>query len=146
MAARCPVPGRMWVSDLMRLLPVAFALFPLAAMAEAPLTADGFEAHVHGKTVTYSRHGSIFGIEEYLEGRQVRWSVAPNLCQYGHWYPQDDAICFVYENDPAPQCWTFWLQDDALVALAIDAAPGAELYETASSDQGLPCPGPDVGV
>lgn len=146
MAAPCPAPGRTWVSDAMRLLPLALAFAPFAAFAEAPLTAAGFEAHVLGKTVTYSRQGSIFGIEEYLEGRQVRWSVAPNYCQYGTWYPEGDAICFVYEADPTPHCWTFWLREGALVALATGADPGTELFETAASDQGLPCPGPDVGV
>ena len=147
MAGPCPAPARMWVSDAMRLLPVVMALWPLQALAETPLTAEAFEAHVLGKTVTYSRLGSIFGIEEYLTDRQVRWSVAPNLCQYGTWYPQDDDICFVYEGDPAPHCWTFWLRDGALVAQPADAGgSGFELKESAASTQGLACPGPDVGV
>lgn len=116
------------------------------ARAETPITAAEFEAHVTGKTVTYQQYGAIFGIEEYLEGRKVRWSVAPNECQYGSWYPQDDYICFIYEYDPTPACWTFWLRDGALVALSLSADPGAELHETARDQTPLPCPGPDVGV
>lgn len=122
------------------------SLVALPAAAETPLTAQDFEAHVTGKTVTYRQFDSVFGIEEYLDGRKVRWSTAPDECQYGTWYPQGDAICFVYEYDPTPACWTFWMRDGALVALSDTGVPGEELYETDASDQGLPCPGPDVGV
>jgi hypothetical protein len=146
MAAPCPVPARMWASDPMRLLAFAVALWPLPILAEASLTAEGFEAHVLGKTVTYARQEGVFGIEEYLPGREVRWSVAPNLCQYGSWYPEDGNICFVYLDDPTPHCWTFWLRGGALVALSADSDSGTELYEVAAHDQGLSCPGPDVGV
>jgi hypothetical protein len=116
------------------------------ALAETPVTAPAFEAHVTGKTITYRQFDYVFGIEEYLPGRQVRWSVAPGLCQYGIWYPQGDDICFVYEDDPTPHCWTFWLRGGALVALSTDDAPGNELYETDRNDRGLDCPGPDLGV
>jgi hypothetical protein len=122
------------------------ALFPFPALAEAPLTAEGFEAHVTGKTITYQQFDSVFGIEEYLPDRKVRWSVAPNECQYGIWYPSGENICFVYEYDPTPACWTFWLKNGALVALSATSAPGNELYEVEASATPLPCPGPDVGV
>jgi len=108
------------------------------ALADTPITAEAFEAHVTGKTLTYQQFDYVFGVEEYLPDRKVRWSTAPNECLYGSWYPQDDAICFVYEYDPTPACWTFWLQDGGL--------PGEELHEVDASTQGLPCPGPDVGV
>jgi len=127
------------------LLP-AVLLPALPALAEAPLNAAAFEAHVTGKTITYEQFGSVFGIEEYLPGRQVRWSVAENLCQYGIWYQKDDKICFVYEEDPTAHCWTFWLRGGALVALSEDDLPGAELYESARSADPLACPGPEVGV
>lgn len=116
------------------------------AFAETPITAEEFEAHVTGKTVTYRQYEGVFGIEEYLPGRKVRWSTAPDQCLYGTWYPQGDAICFVYEYDPTPACWTFWLRGGALVALSTTGLPGEELHETDASDQGLPCPGPEVGV
>lgn len=115
-------------------------------LAGQVLTAEEFEAHVTGQTVTYSQFGTLFGTEEYLPDRQVRWSVAENLCQYGSWYPQGRDICFVYEDDPTPHCWTFWKEDDRLVALSVTAEPGEELYEIDRSETGLSCPGPDVGV
>lgn len=122
------------------------SLLATPALAEAPLSAPDFEAHVTGHTLTYTQFGQVYGIEEYLPGRKVRWSVAPDECQYGTWYPEDDFICFVYEYDPKPSCWTFWLRDGRLVALSIADAPGAELTEAERSQSPLPCPGPDVGV
>ena len=128
-------------------LALILALPALAATADdLPMTGAEFDAYVTGKTLTYSQFGSVFGIEEYLPGRKVRWSTAPNECLYGSWYPQDDDICFVYEYDPTPACWTFWLKDGALVALSTNGLPGEELHEVDASTQGLPCPGPDVGV
>lgn len=131
----------------MRAAFLALALAATPARAETPLTGAEFEAEVTGRTITYQQYGVIFGIEEYLEGRKVRWSVAPDLCQYGTWYPEGENICFVYEDDPStPHCWTFWLREGALVALSVDDAPGAELTEVDRSDTGLSCPGPDIGV
>jgi hypothetical protein len=131
----------------MRLAPLILA-FALAtpALAETTITAEVFEAHVTGKTLTYQQFDNVFGIEEYLPGRKVRWSTAPNECLYGSWFPEGDEICFVYEYNPTPVCWSFWLQNGALVALSETGVAGEELYEVAASDQGLPCPGPDIGV
>ena len=129
----------------MRSLALAL-LLAAPAFAEIPITPEAFDAHVTGKTITYQQFESVFGVEEYLEGRKVRWSVAPNECQYGSWYPSGDDICFVYEYDPTPSCWTFWLRDGALVALSVGDIPGNELYEVNADSKPLPCPGPDVGV
>ena len=121
-------------------------ILPAPALAETPLTAEEFEAYVTGKTMDYIADGQIFGREVYLPGRKVRWSTAPNECVYGSWYPEGENICFVYEYDPTPACWTFWLKDGALIALSTSGVAGEELHETEASDQGLPCPGPDVGA
>ena len=135
-------------SDPVRPLALALVLASLATAlpAQTPLTAEEFEAHVTGKTVTYQQQHSVFGIEEYLPDRKVRWSVASGDCQYGSWYPEDSYICFVYEYDPVPHCWTFWKEGGALVAQSDTGLPGLELHETDRSDTPLACPGPDVGV
>lgn len=130
----------------MRALVLALACIAGPALAETPLSAEAFEAYVTGQTITYQQYDYVFGIEEYLPGRQVRWSVAPDLCQYGTWYPEGENICFVYEDDPTPHCWTFRLLGGLLTALSTDALPGAELTEIDRNDRGLACPGPDVGV
>jgi hypothetical protein len=129
-----------------RLAAYLVALLPSMGFADTPMTAEEFDAHVTGKTLTYQQYNFIFGVEEYLPGRKVRWSVLPNECQYGSWYPEGDNICFAYEDSPVPACWTFWLRDGALVALSVSSEPGAELYEVEASTNPLPCPGPDVGV
>lgn len=139
----------------MRHLPVAMALialalFPRPAQADAPLSADAFAAEVTGQTITWRQMSEVFGIEEYLPDRSVRWSVAPGMCLYGSWYQQGEAICFVYEDDPLPHCWTFRLVNGALVARSADAGPdpdpALDLHEAGRSTTPLPCPGPDVGV
>lgn len=125
---------------------LALLLLPLPALAETPMTAAEFDAYVTGKTLTYSQFGTIFGIEEYLPGRKVRWAFTEDICQYGTWYEEAGNICFVYEYDPTPHCWRFWREGDGLKALSVNDAPGSELSEVAQTDQPLSCAGPDVGV
>ncbi|MBL9045968.1 MAG: hypothetical protein JNK34_01465 [Tabrizicola sp.] len=136
----------MSVFERMRFRFWILALVPAVAAADTPLGAEAFETHVEGKTITYASPGGIFGTEQYLAGRLVRWSIAPNLCQYGRWYPEGDEICFAYEADPVPHCWTFWLRDGTLVAQSMEGGSGFELQEVQASEAGLACPGPDVGV
>ena len=128
------------------LLAALLAAAPSLATGETPMTAAEFEAYVTGKTLTFSQFGSIFGTEEYLTDRRVRWAFTEDVCQYGSWYEAAGNICFVYEYDPDPHCWTFWKDGDKLMALSIDDGPGSELSEVAQTDQPLACAGPDVGV
>lgn len=111
-----------------------------------PLDAAAFDAYVTGKTITYHQFGQAYGVEEYLPDRRVRWAFTDTECQYGHWYQQDDHICFVYEYDPAPQCWIFWMDGRGLNGLYDGNPEGSELTEVSRSTDPLPCPGPDVGV
>ncbi len=138
----------MWASDMRActVLAAAFALAALPARAEAPLSAEAFDAYVTGFTITYQQEDLVFGIEEYLPDRRVRWSVAPGHCLYGIWYPDGEDICFVYEDNPNPHCWTFRMRGGRLAAEMDGAMPGSDLVETDRSTTPLPCPGPDVGV
>lgn len=114
--------------------------------AESPMTGEAFEAYVTGSTLTYSAQGQVYGREEYLPGRRVRWAVAGGQCHEGVWYPEGDFICFVYREQPEPQCWTFHDEGGRLRALFQNAPGGTELIETDKSTQPLICAGPDVGV
>ena len=125
---------------------LACAAPALAAGPDTPLTAGEFDALVTGKTLTYQQQDMPFGVEEYLPDRRVRWSVSPDHCQYGIWYPQARDICFLYEDSPDPACWTFWLDGGVLHARSASTGPGADLHVTDISSQPLSCPGPDVGV
>lgn len=119
---------------------------PLAAAAQEPMTADQFDAYATGKTLSFAQGDMVWGTEQYLPGRRVVWAFSDSECQYGTWYQQDEQICFVYDNDPAPQCWTFWMQGDRLRARFAGDPDGTELAEVGESREPLACPGPDLGV
>ena len=127
---------------------LALVLCALAtpAAADDPMTAAEFEAYVTGKTLSYSQYNEIFGIEEYLPNRQVRWKVSEDDCHYGHWYEKEGLICFTYDYDVGEHCWTFWKGETGLKALSTNDLPGAELSEVEQTTNGLSCPAPDVGV
>lgn len=120
----------------------------LLAAAEPPMAMTGaeFEAYTTGKTLTFSQHGEVYGAEQYLPGRNVRWAFKGDVCRNGSWYEQAGLICFVYDHDPGPQCWTFWRQDGRLTGLFIGDGSGSELSEVAQSPDPLACAGPDLGV
>jgi hypothetical protein len=126
-------------------LALAFAFLPLAAFAETPMTGAEFEAYATGKTLTYAYGGQIFGTEEYLPGRKVRWAFTEDVCQFGKWYEKGTQICFLYENDLTDEnCWEFFKTPSGIRALFMDG--GTELSEVEQTHDGLGCPGPDVGV
>ena len=122
------------------------ALIPAALAAQSPMTAQEFEEYVTGRTLTYADRGVIYGIEEYLPNRRVRWAFTADECRDGYWYDAEGEICFVYEGNPDPQCWTFTRRGGRLSALFTGAEDGRELYEAQQSDKPLVCLGPDVGV
>lgn len=133
------------------MLRAATALFlslaPLTAgAADAPMTAAEFEAYATGKTLSYAQGGTVWGSEQYLPGRKVVWAFTEDDCQYGHWYAEAGNICFVYDNDPEPQCWRFFREETGLRALFLDGDGGTLLSEVGQSGEPLNCPGPDLGV
>lgn len=117
-----------------------------AAETANPMSAADFEAYVEGKTLTWSQFNSVFGIEEYLPNRKVRWKTSPEECQYGSWFERDELICFVYEYSSGEHCWTFWTEGDQLQALSSSAFAGSELTVIDVSPEPLDCPAPEVGV
>ena len=131
------------------LLAVALVL-PYGAMAQTPMTGDEFGAYVTGHTFTYAEGGFVYGIEEYRRNRRVRWKFLDGeldgQCSEGYWYESGEKICFLYENFPTPQCWTFFERAGKLTARYENSGDVMELYEIERSDRPLMCPGPDVGV
>lgn len=124
----------------------ALMLAPLPAAAQDPMSAAQFDAYTRGKTFYYGAGGAPYGGEEYLDNRQVRWSFLDGDCQSGEWYPRGDHICFVYENRPDPQCWSFFESAAGLVARFEGDTATTELYEVEQTDAPLMCLGPEVGV
>jgi hypothetical protein len=130
------------------------SLSALACSAQNALNAATFQELTEGRSFLYLDSGQPYGAEEYLPNRQVRWSFLNGQCVAGFWYPQEDAICFVYEGLDGPQCWRFSLSEaenrDKIIAHYLiegDHTPTAtRKYEMESSSQYPRCTGPGVGV
>lgn len=127
---------------------LALVALPLAAAEEAPgpLTADEFEALSTGRTMYYNSGGQPYGAEQYLPGRKVVWAFLGDDCKDGTWYAEGPYICFVYEDEPSPQCWTFYQSGDGLVARFRDDPEGVPLVAVEQSPKPMSCMGPNVGV
>ncbi len=117
-----------------------------AAQTGAPMTAAEFEAYATGKTLSYAQEGVVWGSEQYLPGHKVIWAFSRDDCQYGSWFEDNGGICFVYENDPAPQCWRFFKDAAGLRAEYVDDPENRVLSEVRQTAEPLQCPGPEVGV
>src|SRR5690606_36748291 len=111
-----------------------------------PMTASDFEAYVTGRTLTYNSDGTPYGIEQYLKNRRVRWAFLDDECVEGEWFESSGLICFVYENNDVPQCWSFERGAAGLVARFENNPDGSELYEARQSKDPLVCLGPKVGA
>lgn len=110
------------------------------------MSAEQFDRYTRGKTLTYAENGEVFGIEEYFDNRRVMWSYNDGQCQEGRWFENGPLICFVYENISLPQCWTFTLGEEGLVAEFQNEPDQQPVYETAESSEPLLCLGPETGV
>lgn len=117
-----------------------------AQAADAPMSVAEFEAYATGKTLTYAMGGEVYGAEQYLPGRRVIWAFKGEECRRGSWYEAAGKVCFVYEHDTTPQCWTFQQGSGGLRAQFSDDPEGAELASVRESPQPLTCAGPDLGV
>ncbi|MGP6088041.1 hypothetical protein [Antarctobacter jejuensis] len=121
-------------------------LTAVPALAAEPMSASDFESYVTGKTLYFGLYGNAYGVEEYLPDRQVRWSFLDGKCKDGFWYEDAGQICFVYEDDPAPQCWSFFKEGTGLRAVFENDPASTVLYEATQDDEPMMCLGPDVGV
>ncbi|MDF3414182.1 hypothetical protein HKX54_06920 [Sulfitobacter sp. M57] len=117
---------------------------PLAA--QDLLTPEEFDAYTKGKTLFYGKSGQAYGAEIYYENRRVEWSFLDGDCKEGEWYDANGLICFVYENNPDPQCWSFSKGANGLIARFENRPDTTELYEANEGDQKMLCLGPKVGV
>jgi hypothetical protein len=122
------------------------ALLATPAVAETPLTAEAFDALTRGQTMTWAEFGQVYGVEQYLPGREVRWTVLGDDCVAGHWYPDGPAICFQYEDRPDPVCWTISASETGLLARLVGDPPEAEPVVIEPTAEAMACFGPEVGV
>lgn len=93
---------------------VLFLCVPGLALAEGdpppasdpPLTVEAFERFVEGRTMDTFDQTGRYGVETFLPGRRAIWRDA-NQCLEGTWRPQGDQICFDYQGESLPYCWTY---------------------------------------
>jgi hypothetical protein len=130
----------------MRMLVLLLSILAAPTLADGAMTATEFDAYTKGKTFSYGIDGAPYGVEQYLDNRRVRWSFVEGTCQDGEWYEDDGLICFVYDIEPEPQCWSFRQGQNGLIAKFENDPTAIELYEVGRSPSPLICPGPDVGV
>ena len=117
-----------------------------AETAGGTMSAQEFDEYTRGKTLFYGENGQSYGAEHYLDNRRVRWSFLDGECKEGTWYEGAGQICFVYEDNPDPQCWTFREEGGGLVARFANLPGATELYEARDINEEMICIGPEVGV
>ena len=110
------------------------------------MTAKEFDAYTLGKTLFYGQNGQAYGAEIYRENRRVQWSFLDGECKDGSWYEEAGQICFVYDDTPNPQCWSFTKGKNGLVARFENRDTATELYEAQDSGDEMICLGPKIGV
>lgn len=127
-----------------------FASLTLAApvLAERVVTADEFAQMVTGKTLHFERFGEAFGSEQYFDDKRVIWAFENGQCQRGIWFENAGGeICFVYDDDPAPQCWDFLEGDGGEFRARLSGSePSDDLITRNVGTDALDCPLPDLGV
>jgi hypothetical protein len=128
------------------LIAALLALTALPAAADTLMTAEEFDAYTRGKTLFYGRNGEAYGAEIYLSNRRVQWSFLDGECKEGEWYEEAGLICFVYEDNPDPQCWSFEQGAGGLIARFENDPETPELYEAEDIGEEMLCLGPKVGV
>ena len=125
---------------------IPLCLIALPTLAEQPMSAAAFDAYTKGKTLYYGTGGNTYGVERYMDNQRVVWSFLDGKCQDGFWYEESGQICFIYEGQPDPQCWTFSEGPDGLIARFENDPEATELFEARDIDEDMLCLGPDIGV
>ena len=123
-------------------LTLGYTLLYLSLIVLIPLSALVFKT----LTMTWAEFGSVYGVEQYLPGRKVRWTVPGDDCKTGHWYQDGPAICFQYEDDIDPDCWEITASGSDLLARYTTNPPEAEPVIVTETIEPLACFGPEVGV
>jgi hypothetical protein len=127
-------------------LAVVVLLAATPAFADPPLTGEAFDALTLGRTMTWAEFGQVYGVEQYLPDRRVRWTVLGDDCKAGHWYEDAGMICFQYEDDPAPDCWTITLNGPGMIARYAGNPSDAEPVVVEETTEPMACFGPEVGA
>lgn len=124
----------------------ALAMIAGSTTAQSSMDATSFDRYTRGKTLFYGQNGAAYGAEIYLDNRRVMWSFLDGECKEGEWYEDAGQICFVYDDNPTPQCWTFEKEGEGLIARFGNVPGSTELYEAGDLGEEMICLGPRIGV
>lgn len=117
---------------------LALCLCTGSASAQTKMSADEFERYVTGKIFVYGTEGAQdYGVEQYLPNNRVRWSRLDGNCIKGEWYADGPNICFAYEGEPEPHCWTVFASDNGMIAINTDT--GQTVVEAREDPSALIC-------
>lgn len=127
-------------------LVLSFGLLASPVAAETLLDAERFDALTQGRSMSWTEFGQVYGVEQYLPDRRVRWTFLGDTCVEGSWYPDGSAICFQYEDRPDPVCWEMTLAPTGIYAtLTGTFGPPSQVVVEETSEP-MACFGPEVGV
>jgi hypothetical protein len=129
----------------MRIL-AALLLAAAPALAEPPLTGAEFDALTQGRSLSWAEFGTVYGVEQYLPDRKVRWVAVGKDCKLGHWYEDAPAICFQYEDDIKPDCWIITRDGAGFSARYTTNPPEAAPVVVTETPDPPACFGPKVGA
>lgn len=122
-------------------------IFAAPCFADNALSQKEFEELAQDRTLYFFRDGVFFGAEEFHDNRLTTWKFSDGTCVSGRWYPIQDQICFEYEADPTPHCWTMHRLNsgDIEIRSVGDDAPEGQIMLRQVSENPIKC-GPQVGA
>jgi hypothetical protein len=125
----------------------ALSLAGAGAVAQETVPPAAFETLAEGRTLHFTLDGLPFGSERFFAGRRSLWRYVDGTCAHGHWFGEGDAICFLYDGETTPICWTFTTEGGEYQARLVEngAETGFVLDLAAIDEAPLDCPGPEVG-
>tara|TARA_R110002096_G_scaffold2793_3_gene14411 strand:+ start:2512 stop:2931 length:420 start_codon:yes stop_codon:yes gene_type:complete len=117
-----------------------------AVAAQEIVTPEQFDEISTNKTLYFNSGERFHGAEQYFPNRKVTWKFANGECDQGFWFPQGDAICFSYTQNPEPQCWNFIQDGDRFLARLLGGDPANDLELTFVDTKELLCEAPYLGA
>jgi len=117
-----------------------------AAHAQQALNGAEFDALSRDTTMYFTNNGQFFGAEQFLPDQRSIWRAQDGTCVNGKWREVAGNICFLYDNNDGPFCWSI-TTSDAGITVTSTSGPDPLVLELSGQDtQPILCTGPAFGV